>query len=383
MAGRVTGWLGCAVSVVSLVFMVWGPVTPARAGVPRIAVLTPMAGHPMFSAIATAAGVVVAGGESGVEVFSRSRSGWRSGRATAVLAGAATAGTRPDSGLGTDGEAVVATEANVSGTPEAVWVRPRRGWSGTVAPAATLTAPSGNGLEYAVMSGSEIVAVGGDGAVYVFTEPARGWSGTVRAAARLVDSAGPGFADVPAIAGRQVFVPSSGRGIDVFDEPAAGWSGVLRQSSVITGQWMPLLVSGSDELGQTDTTDVSDFGPVGVFAEGPRGWSGPLRLVAPLQQSSALDDSGPDAFSGSVAAISSQDDASSQSPCPCEAEISVFTRPARGWARRPAARSEFVTTETGGLALALDGHTLFVTGDDDVDVYQVTAATRRAKTGRG
>jgi hypothetical protein len=361
----VLAWFGL-VAVVALS----GFGSSAEASVVRVATLLPSQGQTGFSSVAAADGVLVAGGGSATDVFTASRSGWKSSRPAAVLSGTV-------SSLSTSGKVIVA-EAEQSQTlfsPE-VFVEPPGGWTGSVSPAGTLVASSSAQLSAPVISGDTIVASGSDGAAYLFTEPPGGWSGAVSETARLVDSDGGHFVQA-AIVGRHIFAGGLPPGrVDVFTEPSAGWSGVVHQSGVITNDWLALAISGTDVLGRINPFDRadSDSGLPAVFTAPASGQSGTLRLAARLYQATSVGPQGDSAFSGRVAALSTQAEAGSQNPCPCAAEVTVFTRPAGGWAGALAAPSAINTTETNGLALALDGRTLFVTGGDSVEVYQVTGS---------
>jgi hypothetical protein len=350
--------------------------SPAEARVVRVATLMPSQGQAGFSIIAAADGVLVAGGGSTTDVFMASRFGWRSGRPKAVLNGAA-------SPLSTSGKLIVAEvkQGQSSFSPE-VFVEPSGGWAGSVSAAASLVASSGVQLSAPVISGSTIIATGSDGAVYEFTEPRGGWAGAVSEAARLVDSDGAQFVEA-AIVGRDVFAGGLPPGrVDVFREPSAGWSGVMHQSSVITGDSVPLEISGTDVLGLDPFAPADSYpGLPAVFTAPARWRSGTLRLAARLYQATPAGPQGDSAFSGNVAVLSTQAEAGSQNPCPCAAELTVFTRPVGGWSGALAARSAINTTETNGLRLALDDHTLFVTGGGSVSVYQLTGSEGTAVRG--
>ncbi len=94
-----------------------------------------------------------------------------------------------------------------------------------------------------VVAGAPAQTVGPNtdqGAVFVYNEPAAGWSGTLSPAAELTASDGTrgnAFGTSVAVAGTTIAVaeglPSPGglKTVYLFSEPAAGWSGHLTESS--------------------------------------------------------------------------------------------------------------------------------------------------------
>lgn len=179
-----------------------------------------------------------------------------------------------------------------------------------------------------------------------------------------------GFYSRPAIDGDHVFATSYGTGTDVFTPPASGWAGVTHQTAVLSGQGF-LSFSGPFALGNSSPFDPS-FGQPVVLREPAGGWSGAIRPAARLYDATPAEDRGAMAIDDSVAVLSSDDEAGSINPCPCDAEVSVFTRPTHGWAGTLAARSAITTSQTTGLEVALDHATVFTFGGEGrVIVYRV------------
>ena len=364
-----------------LVLSVVGAAAPSAAGnVEPVATLRPSQPGAAFSVVAEAHGVLVVG--AGVvpegtapEVFAAVGSRWVSGRAAAVLTGADS-----QTMLATSGDLVVASNASFAPTDPMVYVKPAGGWSGNVPASARLVASTGVQLTETAVAGSIVVALGEDGALYLFSRPAAGWSGTVRETARLIDSKGVTFFYPPIVAGGRIFAAAfNADRIDVFTEPPAGWSGAVTESGEIADQRFPFLVSGTATFG---TINPLSFGvnyeePVpAVFSQIPARPDGPLRLAARLYEATPHSfRNGAHAFSGDVAALSTAELGGSGNPGPFPTEVTVFTRPAGGWAGTLTARSAIkrsLTNFPSGNALALEGRTLFVASPDKVTVYRVT-----------
>jgi len=124
---------------------------------------------------------------------------------------------------------VVATSDSSPGLQ--IFTEPVGGWSGTVAPSATLQPSDGDDLGDVTVAGSTIAALGQDDyQVHLFSEPAGGWSGLVADSAQIQVSGG---ASVATLSGRTLTVwgadqfdpPQPGAPLGVFRirEPAGGW----------------------------------------------------------------------------------------------------------------------------------------------------------------
>jgi hypothetical protein len=354
------------VTVVLLGLLLVG-VAQGDARVVQVATLTSsvtMAGGG-FAGLAEAHGVLVSDDGAATDVFVASTAGWRSGAQKAVLSERLAPGSMSTSG------AVVIGATSTGSVRELVFDRPAARWSGTVAPSASLAASTGTTITDAVISGRTIVAAGQDGAIYVYSEPPGGWSGTVTETARLVDSGGAGFVQTPDIAAGRVFAESFQAGrIDVFTEPPGGWAGVVHESSTIASPPFSVDVAGSYALGGDEPLPDPTLG-FPVYREGAAGWSGTLSPIAHLYNSSAEGLVADRALSGGLAAVSTQEDAGSQNPCPCAKEVSVFSEPPGGWSGTLTARPSVRTTALDA-GLVLDRRTLFTTSRDGVYVYTVT-----------
>jgi hypothetical protein len=89
-------------------------------------------------------------------------------------------------------------------------------------------------------------------------------------------------------------------------------------------------------------------------------------------QSSTYAEGGAQAFSGGVVALSSNRLGSGHE-CPCGAEVSLATEPAQGWSGTITAPIAFTTTtDTGLLAVALEGPLLFTSGGSTIGIYDIT-----------
>jgi hypothetical protein len=358
----------------------------AYGAVMSLGTLTPLGQHLEFTGLASSGGTLVAAGATSLEaaaggaidVFTEPTRGWSSESQAATLTDpAAVHGPFAPSISGTT---VIANGAAATGPGfDDVFVEPPGGWSGTVQPAARLVAPSGENLGDGVISGNTIVALargpqGTASFLYVFVQPRGGWSGTVGPAATLTDSAGLDLYAPPVILGGTVFAgaesgPSLGGNVattrvDVFREPTGGWSGTVQQSAALvnkTGALSPMAVSG-----ELVTAGLS------LFREPAGGWYGSVKPVAALSPSAAHGTPGMGAFSGGVAATST-DWLGSQHQCPCGAQIWLFTEPFGGWSGTVAAAPLIAaTTDTGELAVALQGHYLFVTGGNTIQVSHIS-----------
>ena len=353
-----------------------------------VGTLTPSAGQGnLVLGLAASGGTVVAadpsalgngGGE--LDVFTEPVAGWASeSPATTLTDSAAMHGPFAPS---ISGATIIANDAPTTAPSfEDVFVEPPGGWSGNVEPMARLVAPNGENIGDAVISGGTVVAFaaspnGTVSSLYVFVEPLGGWSGTVEPVATLTDSDGLRLSGPPTVSGGTVFsgaesTPSpSGnvavQTVDVFSEPTGGWSGTVYQSATlanIAGAPAPDAVSGGMvAAGQS------------LFREPARGWHGSVKpfakvFSAPIDTPSAIG-----AFSGAVAATST-DSLGSAHQCPCRADVWLFTEPAGGWSGTVAAPTAFYAgSETGDLSLALQGRYLFTTGGSTIQVERLTGS---------
>lgn len=312
------------------------------------------------------------GGE--IDLFTEPAAGWSSASPAATLTDPV-AIHRPF-GPSISGGTVVANDAPAAGQSfDDVFVEPPGGWSGTMLPAARLVAPAGENLGDGQIFDGTIVAFGhsADGTVsflYVFVEPPGGWSGTVGPAATLIDSGGLSLYGAPVISGDAVFagaqstrLPSGNvaiQTVDVFSEPAGGWTGTAGQSATLGGIAAPEAVSG-------DVVTAGDS----LFREPAGGWYGRVKPSATLFAGPLGGGLGIDAFSGGVAATST-DSLGSEHQCPCSAKVWLFTKPTRGWSGTVAAPIAInTTTQSGDLAIALLGQYLFTTGGDAIQIEKL------------
>ena len=126
--------------------------------------------------------------------------------------------------LAADGNQVAVNGAISGGTVVSaigttyVFTEPSGGWSGTVQPAATLSAPYYE-----------------NGMVHVYSALAAGWSGTVLPAAELLLPSPGGYPNETAVTGTTVAIgahqPAPGcpciGGVWLFSQPSGGWHGIL------------------------------------------------------------------------------------------------------------------------------------------------------------
>jgi hypothetical protein len=201
--------------------------------------------------------------------------------------------------------AVGAQDAMVGSNPDQgaayVYSEPGGGWSGALTQSAELTAPGGGaddtlggsvaadgGAVFAAATGATVGANASQGAVYVFTEPGGGWSGSLTPAAELTASDGAALDYLGtslAVSGDTVLAGAQGHGnsagaLYVFTEPSGGWS-----SETQTSEFTASDGAAGDELGyaaaaggdtlvggapnaqvgaSADQGAVYVFGPVGV-----------------------------------------------------------------------------------------------------------------------
>jgi hypothetical protein len=157
----------------------------------------------------------------------------------------------------------------IEGTmPGYVFVKPAGGWSGDVAPAATLGTSSPSALD---IDGSTIVA-----GRSVYVRPSGGWSGELSSSATLADAGSEVVA--VAIDGNWIVVgPDSG----AYQRPSGGWSGsVPRAATFPVGNDIaidgPTVVIGRPSENVDD--DLVREGVVLVFERPSGGWSGDVTV---------------------------------------------------------------------------------------------------------
>jgi hypothetical protein len=339
----------------------------ARGSVRQIASLPRVGG--IYEALAASPRTLVVSALDGIEVYSSGPDGWAGAGAPAslLIAPGASIGAQ----VATDGSVVLAntTTMATSGFPiqsvstEDVYQEPARGWSGTVAAAATLSTGTDAYITDAVIDGQTIAADATDGAIYVYQEPAGGWSGTVTASARLVDASvrqSP-FGGL-SIQDGAIFSPTdhTRRGdFDIFTKPSSGWAGTIAPSGSFAANSGP----------KTPIEYGAGFGGGVMAALGPNRSVGILPIprsdttrrptpLAKLSFPSELADAPTRVLlSSSYAVFSTEDDGDATSGD--RSQISVISKPSGGWsgtltAARPIVRAcDFA-------AIALHGSTLFV-----------------------
>ena len=131
-----------------------------------------------------------------------------------------------------------------------VYVEPRTGWSGTIMPSATLSAPSGESTGFSIgISGDTVVAGapgvdGGTGEAFVWVKPSGGWAGILPESADLLPATrffGGQFGVAVAIDGTTAIIgapftqnTATDEGTNVayvFVQPASGWLGTLNETA--------------------------------------------------------------------------------------------------------------------------------------------------------
>lgn len=249
-----------------------------------------------------------------------------------------------------------------------VFGEPASGWSDST-PSARLSAANGEALGPVAVSGTTVVAgapevaLGGPGAVYVFTEPGQGWAGDMHESAKLIASdAAPGarLGGSVAVAGSLVFATGGGR-VYVFREPAGGWSGTVSESA-------ELAASDSAALGtvavSAGTIVAGSDGAAYVFREPSRGWSGTVHEAAKLVPSDPEASIGGDSAFGHSVGVSGRTVVVGGGVMTgsrlYNAEY-VFTRPAAGWSGTMHQRAELrypIADYTLPNSVAVSGQTV-------------------------
>jgi hypothetical protein len=197
-------------------------------------------------------------------------------------------------GYGIGNEFVAVTALGVGPSVNAVLVPGAAGWGATLTPVAYLAATSTTGV---LAVGGATVVTGGwfrgpatpNSEMQVFTEPSGGWSGTVAPSATL-EASDQAELDAASISGKTIAVASSDA-VYVFVEPAGGWSGVVHQSLRIPLPWAlapqhpsvsltgnVLTVVGAAAQGQPESSRATV--PVYVVRRPASGWQA-IRSVAP------------------------------------------------------------------------------------------------------
>ena len=325
----------------------------------------PPAPSPNFTRVAASAGTVVAQGTE-TDVFAESVGGWRSTGPTASLLDPKAPGA--GTGLSISKDTVVAGFGSSGArSVEDVFVKPSADWSGVVSPAARLVPPAGHRtLIDGVIAGRVIAAQTTDaqqplGPVGVYVKPARGWSGTVRPRARLAArSAITGFG--LAISSHTIFV--SGRSVVyVFKEPMRGWSGTIKPSARLHA------------TGGVSVAGTSVLVGYKVFSKPAHGWSGNVKPSATIAARFVPTDQ---ASSPTTLITTSISTAASGCVTGCPAQVAAVTRPRHGWTGRLRKTTIVGTiSHTEGLPVALSGANLFLTGGGDVRVYRLNGTSNK------
>jgi FG-GAP repeat protein/Big-like domain-containing protein len=184
--------------------------------------------------------------------------------------------------------------------------QPSGGWSGTVAPTATLTASSSDGFLLRLGGSSDAIVAGSfpdtfaglslAGKAFVWARPSTGWAGNIANSAELVPTdpvQGGFFGWWAAMDGDTVVVTSSGnqptsppKGY-VYEKPSTGWSGILTENAQLVssdiipgGGYMNASVSGSRIA--IGTVDINGLGGAFVFEQPSSGWSGTISESAEI-----------------------------------------------------------------------------------------------------
>jgi len=235
-----------------------------------------------------------------------------------LTASAAASVTRFGISVGVSGDTIVvgtvSDQTSSTGGSAHVFVRPAGGWNAALTESAKLivsggTAGDGFGQSVAI-SGDAIVvgAPGADalqGAAYVFVKPARGWSGTLTQSAKLTasDATPQGvFGSVVAASGDNIVVApdanSGQRTAYVFVKPVAGWTGTLTENARLTVSGpvvldffgVSLAVSGDTVVvGASDSIALERPGAAYVFVKPVAGWTGTLTENARLTASDSVE----------------------------------------------------------------------------------------------
>ncbi len=265
----------------------------------------------------------------------------------------------------------VAIGSHLSAGAVYVFRRPAVGWAGIVHDAAVLEprrSAIGLGLGSAVAISGGTVAVGAPltaagprgramsaGGVYVFVKPARGWSGTVREAGRLTaadGAAGDLLGTSVAVAGGTIVAGRGGGGqcfssragaVYVFTRPRRGWRSMTQSAELTTGSWDDLgesvAISGPTIAGGApfgcDKYEAQP-GSVSLFSEPAGGWRGAVHPTATLSASDWNGNNGDNGLGASVAMSGSTvittafttPPVSSSPPTP---GVYVFDKPMGGW----------------------------------------------------
>lgn len=352
---------------------------PAALHLHELMAPTGQAGEEFGTSAAVSADTLVIGAPAVVDsnagaayVFHRPASGWAHARLVATLTATdIVSGDQFGGGVAVNGRTILvsASHHEVGTNPWQgavyVFVEPASGWSGTLEPAAELTASDGGVNDYfgwySVAVSGNTVAVGGvdhsPGAVYLFVKPPTGWSGVLTQTAELVASAGgdrlgagqAGISSdgttVVAGAGYQTVGSNVEQGaVYVFVEPKLGWSGTMTESAELTasggGSGDQLGIEGVGISGDAvvagaayqDVGANADQGAVYVFVKPKSGWLGPMTESAELLASNGT--AGADLGYSAVISGTTVVSAASYQKVGMNSDqgaMYVFTEPAHGW----------------------------------------------------
>jgi hypothetical protein len=370
-------WCRVVVVVVVWVLCETVAVVGAAADTTKVATLTPPLTGAMPGLLAASGGVVVVGEQvsslsgstlGAVDVFTTDRQGlWASSGPAATLTDPAGV----DSGVlassvEIDGDVIVIGAVGPDGYVDSllVYARPSDGWSGVIAPTATLTTSTGAHLHGVSVSGRTIAAGGSDGAIYVYEESTTGWSGTMTQSAQLSEP-GVSLQPNPIVHDRAVYVSRADPlGADaVFTEPAAGWAGSVTPSgSLITSGGpspRPDQLAFSGSLAAATSSTGLGLEVFRVPAGSATGRPTALAYVgqqAPGAPNQLL-------FSSKLAVDWYDDEGDPMSPV--STTIAALTRPARGWHGvlsfgKPFVQRSVTCCRAPVDAVALSGQTVFV-----------------------
>ena len=251
----------------------------------------------------------------------------------------------------------------------AVFTEPAGGWTGTVTPAAKLTASDGSGVTGPVISGHTVLASGTNGDVYIFHEPPSGWSGTIKETAKLFASDGGTLGPI-SVDGESVLCGGRISGQTVasvgtaylFSEPPGGWSGTIHETAKFTAPPAP-------------PAQPPLAGPAAafVFSEPTQGWASaaPSATVSPSGNPNDVVFGAVAASDGTVAATALQPEEGYPGTTDYYPEDSlyVFTQPAHRWSDETQTATLTSSDHAAVENVAISAGTIAASGNNKLYVF--------------
>ena len=196
------------------------------------------------------------GGVGQAYVFVKPASGWANMKETAKLTSSTPQGLRVGHAVATTGDTVyVGLSPTVTSTAVVAYVyeQPVAGWSGAVAPAATLSASNGQALGGGIGVSGNVVVEG----PFIFAKPASGWANMTETARLSLSPSSLGdLANASvAISGNTIVEMNF-----VFVEPAGGWANMTQTATLSGSNGLPPPVASAMD-GDTIVLGASHYAP--------------------------------------------------------------------------------------------------------------------------